>query len=196
MIKTINMLRDELNKYSNPDAKVKRLVAKGTLIPIRRGLYETDRSVPGYCLASSIYGPSYLSFEFALSYHDLIPEGVPNYTCATFEKKKQKRYATGFGMYIYRDVPSEAYPASVLLVIENGYSYQIATAEKAICDMLYKTSPLKNLKGLRDYLFSDLRIEPEDFYKLDRNDLQSLCALYKTQNHRLLESLLRKKKRL
>lgn len=55
-------------------------------------MYETDSNTPGYLLAGSIYGPSYLSFDFALAYYDLIPERVVNYTSATFGKKKKKNF--------------------------------------------------------------------------------------------------------
>lgn len=189
MIKTTEMLRNELNEYRNPNAKIKRMVEAGSLIPIIRGLYETDSSIPGHCLAASIYGPSYLSFEFALGHYDLIPETVYHFTCATFGKKKIKRYTTPFGVFSYRDIPGSAYPMEVSIHVENGYAYQMATAEKAICDMLYKIAPLKNIKGLKSYLFEDLRIEREAFDKLDMHKLQSLCGLYKTQNHKLLRSL-------
>lgn len=195
MIKTIDILKEELREYSNPVAKVKRMIDDGTLVPIIRGLYETDTSVPGYLLAAAIYGPSYLSFEFALSFYALIPEAVYNFTCATFEKKKTKQYTTHFGVFTYRDVPSIAYPADIMLKEQNGYAYFIASPEKAICDMLYKTSPLKNLTGLKEYLFNDLRISTEDFMKLDLSKLYELCALYKTQNHRLLERFIRKELR-
>jgi len=193
MIKTIRMLRDELKEYSNPDSKVRRLVNDGVLIPITKGLYETDRSVPGYYLAGSIYGPSYLSFEFALAYHGLIPEAVYNFTCATFEKRRRKEFDTSFGHYIYRDVPSKAYPAEVLLIIENGYSYQIATAEKAICDTLYKAAPLSNTKEIINYLFDDMRIDEKSFNQLDMKKILELSSLYRTKNHRLLESVVRKR---
>ncbi len=80
---------DELKKYVNPTAKIRLLLDSGKLVPIIRGLYETDASIPGYYLAPIIYGPSYLSFEFALAYYSLIPEVVYNFTSATFEKKRQ-----------------------------------------------------------------------------------------------------------
>ena len=104
MIKTSAMLVDELKNYANPISKIRHLVEKGELISVVRGLYETDRNVPGYYLAGSIYGPSYLSFEFALGYHSLIPEAVYQFTSATVEKKRQKQYATPYGMFTYRDV--------------------------------------------------------------------------------------------
>ncbi|MFI3228150.1 MAG: hypothetical protein R3Y09_12210 [Clostridia bacterium] len=194
MIKNTFMLRSELKKYANPDMKIKRMVTSGELIPIVKGIYETDKFTNGQYLSSIIYGPSYLSFEYALSYYSLIPEAVYNFTSATFEKKRTKQYATPFGVYAYRDVPSKAYPMEIVLKIENGYSYQIATPEKAICDMLYKTSPLKNLRGIRYFLFEDLRIDIDDFYSLNLEKMASISSLYSTSNHKLLRSLLKKGK--
>ena len=91
MIKTTGILVEEYKSYRNPKMKIGRLVKERKLIPIIRGLYETDDSVPGYLLANIIYGPSYLSFEFALSWYDLIPEAVFTITSASFSKKKNKR---------------------------------------------------------------------------------------------------------
>ena len=192
MIKNIFMLRSELSKYANPDMKVQNLVKQGELIPIIKGIYETDKSTQGHYLASVLYGPSYLSFEFALSYHSLIPEVVYNFTSATFEKKKVKQYNTPFGVYTYRDVPSGVYPVEVMLKIENGYSYQIATPEKAICDILYKISPVQNLNNLKYLLFEDLRISESDFYSLDLQKMSNISQLYKTKNHKLLCAFIRK----
>src|SRR5690554_965136 len=78
-----------------------RMVKDGEYIKIIRGLYETDPSTPGYLLAGSIYGPSYLSFEFALAYHGLIPEAVYTFTSATYDKKKKKKFETPFGTFTY-----------------------------------------------------------------------------------------------
>ena len=192
MIKTIAMLMAELKEYVNPTAKIRRLVDEGKLIPVVRGLYETDGSIPGYYLAPIIYGPSYLSFEFALAYYSLIPEAVYSFTSATFEKKKAKQYTTPYGTFTYRDVPSEAYPAGIVLHSENGYGFQIATPEKAICDELYKISPLKNCGELERLLFEDLRIDKEEFYHLKLSDLLEIAALYHTQNHKLLQVYLRR----
>lgn len=182
------MLLAELKEYVNPTAKIRRLVNEGKLIPVVRGLYETDGSIPGYYLAPIIYGPSYLSFEFALAYYSLIPEAVYNFTSATFEKKKLKQYATPFGTYTYRDVPSEAYPVGIVLHSENGYGFQIASPEKAICDELYKISPLRNRRELETLLFEDLRIDKEDFFRLNMADLLEIANCYHTQNHKLLQA--------
>ena len=97
MIKTTAMLHDELRRYANPAAKISRMMDSGQLTPLIKGLYETDASVPGHYLAGVLYGPSYLSFEFALAWHGLIPEAVYSYTSATCGKGRMKRYDTAFG---------------------------------------------------------------------------------------------------
>lgn len=192
MIKTTAILTDELKKYRNPIAKIRRLVRDGELIPIIKGLYETDRSIPGYYLAQVLCGPSYLSFEFALAYHSLIPEAVYSFTSATFEKKKAKRYNTAFGMFTYRDVPCEAYPVGVQWHVENGYGFQIASPEKALCDELYIISPLKNRRELKQLLFEELRIDPAVFSGLNKDNLLQIASCYHTQNHRLLQAYVRR----
>ena len=92
MILTSLMLTDQLNKYSDPAGKIMRMKKNGELIQLTKGIYETDKSTPGYCLASVIYGPSYLSFDYALSVYGLIPEAVYTFTSATFSKRKAKEY--------------------------------------------------------------------------------------------------------
>lgn len=192
MIKTTAMLKNELKEYVNPTAKIRRLVDEGKLFPVARGVYETDGNIPGYYLAPIIYGPSYLSFEFALAYHALIPEAVYNYTSATFEKKKEKQYNTYYGTFTYRDVPSEAYPVGIMLHAEKGYGFQIASPEKAICDQLYKLSPLKNRGDLERLLFEDLRIDKEEFFRLKMKDIYEIASRYHTKNHKLLQAYVKR----
>lgn len=193
MVKTTEMIKKDLKEYVNPTAKIRRLVDAGEVIPVVRGLYETDKDIPGYYLAPVIYGPSYLSFEFALAYHSLIPEAVYNFTSATFEKKKLKQYETPYGVYTYRDIPSEAYPIGVVPYSENGYGFKIASPEKAICDELYIIAPSKNRRELESILFEDLRIDKERFFQLNMTDLIEMATLYHTQNHKLLQSYIGRK---
>ena len=186
MLKTNDIIKNELSNYSNKDTKLTREVNKGNLIKIVNGLYETDPNTPAYLLASSIYGPSYISFEYALSYYGLIPERVNVVTCATLNKKKKKKYNTYFGTFTYRDIPSLAYPEQVILMNEGHYSYQIATKEKALCDKLYTLKPLKNYTNLENMLFNDLRIDKEEFSKLNAEAIENLSKLYHATNVSLL----------
>ena len=195
MIKTTSMLIQQYNTYANPAAKIARMVKSGDLIPIIKGLYETDRSIPGHYLAGIIYGPSYLSFEFALAWHGLIPEAVYTFTSATCGKKRKKQYTTPFGVFTYRDIPTPAFPYGTKLYEENGYGFVISSAEKAVCDYLYTCSPCANRKELRQLLFDNLRIDKEAFRSTDVYEMMKLAELYHTANHRLLISLIKEIKR-
>lgn len=196
MIITNSMAKFNLNNYANINNKISRDIKNGKLFKIVKGLYETDPNTPGYLLAGSIYGPSYISFEYALSLYGLIPERVSTITCATFDKKKKKQYNTDFGVFTYRDIPVEAYSEEIELKIEGDYSYQIAKPEKALCDKLYTLSPLKNYENLEKMLFNDLRIYETEFNKLDVNIIEKLSSLYHSTNILLLAKYMRKRKRI
>ena len=177
MIITSDIAKSNLVNFSNKDTKLSRDVKNGKLIKIVNGLYETDSNTSPYLLAGSIYGPSYISFEYALSFYGLIPEKIFN---------------TSFGTYTYRDVPQTAYPEEIILKEENGYSYQIASKEKAICDKLYTLKPIKNLDNLKKLLFDDLRIDKDIFESLDTEKIEKLSSLYHSTNVSLLAKYMRK----
>ena len=193
MIKTTKILLEELSNYANPYSKIKQLVKEQKLIPIIRGIYDTDKNVSGHYLSSVICGPSYLSFEFALSYYGLIPEAVYTFTSATFMKRKRKEYKTFFGYYTYQDIPKNVYPFGVNIINENGYTFFIATPEKALCDKLYSIPSLKNQIELKSLLFDDLRIDENEFIKLNIDDIEILAQKYKCRNVMLLAKFMRKK---
>lgn len=193
MIKTTGMLLDEYQHYSNPQAKIRRLVDKGELFPLTKGLYETDLNAPTYALAGVIYSPSYLSFDFALAYHGLIPEAVYLMTSATFEKRKKKSYENHFGRYTYRDVPSKVYPYGQLLLEEGDYLFWIATAEKALCDKLYTLPPVGSQSALEQLLFEDLRLDEVEFEALDYEGILKVGDLYGSTNVKLLMKYLRRR---
>ena len=193
MIITNAIFKENIQNYSNKDTKLAREVKAGKLFKIVNGLYETDPNTPGYLLAGSIYGPSYISFEYALSYYGLIPERVDTITCATINKKKKKKYDTDFGVFTYRDIPALAYPEEIVLKTENGYSYQLATPEKALCDKIYTLSPLSNYENMENMLFHDLRIDEDGFQKLDILKVEKLSNLYHSTNVKLLANYMRRK---
>lgn len=186
MVITNNIIKRNFGEYSNKDTKLSREVKDGKLFKIINGLYETDSNTSGYLLAGSIYGPSYISFEYALSFYGLIPERVTTVTCATFDKKKKKQYDTDFGIFTYRDVPVLVYPEEIILKEESNYSYQMATPEKALCDKLYTLAPLNNYSNLENMLFNDLRIDEEKFNELDASKIEKLSELYHSTNVDLL----------
>jgi len=69
MIITNKLAKFNLINYSNKNSKISRDIKEGKLFKIITGLYETNPNTPGYLLSGSIYGPSYISFEYALSFY-------------------------------------------------------------------------------------------------------------------------------
>lgn len=192
MIKTTAMILNEQMQYASPMHKLLRMVQKGEYIKIAKGLYETDRSTPGYLLAGSIYGPSYLSFEFALGHYGMIPETVYTFTSATFEKKKKKTFINPFGTFTYRDVPSRVYAMGLEIVEEGSYSYLIASREKAICDQLYKMKLVTNYEELQNLLLVDLRIDEQELKKINLENLGILAQRYRSTNVKIFNNLMRR----
>ncbi|MGD9909847.1 MAG: hypothetical protein AB7U79_04480 [Candidatus Izemoplasmatales bacterium] len=190
MIVTTLNLKEKYKDYTDINGKIKRDIDKGFLFPLVRGIYETSSSIDGFLLASYIYGPSYLSFEYALSYHNLIPERVVVYTNATFNKRKSKSYQNHFGLYTYRDVPNAAFPFAVNAHEENGYAYFIASPEKALCDLLYIRKPVTSIKELKMVLLEDLRINKDMFEQLNFDEILFLSDKYISNNMKYLRKFI------
>lgn len=196
MIITTQQLKERYVDYSNPLAKISRDVKQGKLFPLVKGIYETNPNVDGSMLAQFIYGPSYLSFDYVLYQQGLIPEAVYNtFTCATYNKRKIKTYTNRFGTFIYRDVPKSVFCLGVLALCDKEYSYQVATAEKALCDKLYAISPVKTINDLKRLMFEDLRIDEDRFSELNKQDILELAPLYRSTNLNLLAKLVKREKR-
>lgn len=187
MILTTLNLKEKYKNYTDVNGKIKRDIDKGILFPLVRGIYEINSQADGYLLASYIYGPSYLSFEYALSFHHIIPERVVVYTNATFNKRKSKSYQNHFGLFTYRDVSKEAFPFMVKAYEEDVYAYFIASPEKALCDLLYIKKPVLSIKELKMLLFIDLRINKDAFDQFNFQDILFLSSKYISNNIKYLK---------
>lgn len=192
MIKTYEMLKEELPNYKNPKTKIQRMVKNKQIFPITKGLYETNEHVNPFYLANPIYSPSYISFETALAYYDLIPERVYMIKNATFKKRKKKRFETKFGIYTYQDVPPKAFPYGKEMIEVDGYMYLIAKKEKALLDLLYDTKPIKTMKEMREYLFENMRINELILDTFDKQLCSDLKNLYHSRNVDLFVNMLLK----
>ena len=190
MIRTASEILSTLGqRYKQPQMKLRLMTQHGEIFKVIRGLYETDGNTSGEVLAGAIYGPSYLSFEYALSRHGLIPERVSLFTSASFNKNKTKFYKTPFGDFSYSAIPADVFSHGVSIENADGRPYSIATCEKALCDKLYKESPITSKHGMEQFLFENLRIDQEDFRNLDFNFIQSIAPLYKKKNLYILSKM-------
>lgn len=140
-------VKDWLGTVSDKRGKIARMINSGILIQLRRGLYATKRELHPYFLASSIYGPSYISFDTALSYHGLIPEAVYEITSATV--KRSREYENAFGRYRYRNIPARVYPIGVARITDGDIPFLIATPTKAICDRIALEPRMRSMSDVK-----------------------------------------------
>lgn len=162
---------------------MKRAIAQGDLVHIRRGLYclsEKYRRSPLnlFALAQKIYGPSYISLESALSHHGWIPESVHAVTSVT--SKRSVEFQNPLGLFIYQRVVSHPLLTGVERIEGESGSYLIARPWKAIADYVYLHK--LDWKGFEP-LKESLRIEEEHLLKIDDKELEEIVASYK--NHRV-----------
>ena len=195
MIITASMLKQRYNRYANPVDKMKRDADRGILIRINRGLYETNPNVSPCLLAAAILSPSYLSFDYALSYYGLIPERVMSITSASLGLRKNKTFENKFGRYEYSDIPAAAFSEGLTYLEDGDYAVKIATKEKAICDSLCKWRVVHSLGELRELLFEDKRIDENEFASCDFDLMARLAKRYKKNNLDLLAKFIRKEYR-
>ena len=190
MLEFGEMLIDQFGGYSNPAMKLSREVASGKIHRLRKGLYETSNLRSIFGPAQVIYGPSYISFETALCYYGIIPEFTFHVTSATFKKHKDKEFRTEFCTYYSSDVPADVFPFETEMRFMDGYTYRIATREKAVCDKLYKMPPVADVDELGEMMFDDLRFYEDDISELSYNVVTDLSERYGSKNIRLLSDYL------
>lgn len=107
----------------------------GLFVRLKNGLYALSDPFPlEEEIANRLYQPSYLSFEYVLARHSVIPEAVYSLTSAT--TKPSRRFEVEGKSYEYftikRGVYTGYYPQKI-----NGRLVLMATPEKALIDTLY-----------------------------------------------------------
>jgi hypothetical protein len=190
MIKNIDLLLYEYRDYSDVFKKISSEIRKNNLIKLKRGLYETNKDADPFTIANVLLSPSYISFETALSYYGMIPERVYTIKSASFKKNKKKEYKNHFGLFLYQDINSNAYPYDINEIEIDGVRIMIASREKALLDLLSVISPRNSKKELLELLFDDLRIDEVIFYELDKNRMIELCDLYSSKTLNIFKKYL------
>lgn len=164
---------------------ISKLLKRNHIIRIKKGLYiwgENLRETPysKQVLSNLIYGPSYISLEYALSFYGLIPERVHIVTAVT--PQRNKLFKTPLGTFEYRYLNLEAYPWGITWKkIEGTGSFLIARPEKALLD--YLATRVKKWEGqdtIKGFLYEDLRIDQQEFKKINLSKVKELGSYYKS----------------
>jgi len=166
-------------------ALIKRAIAQGDIIHIRRGLYclapeYRKKPINIFSIAQQVYGPSYISLESALSYHGWIPEAV--YACTSVSLKNSKEFETPLGLFSYRRVPQKILYADVeRMTDEYGNAFLMASPIKALADYVYVHK--LDWGGVAPVIQS-LRVEPEETETIDAESVESLVDNYQSRRVR------------
>lgn len=192
-----NFIKSALSEYKNPRVKINDLLKKSEIIRVKKGLYVFGPKLAREpyskeTLANLIYGPSYISLEYALSFYGLIPERVETLTSIT--NKRKKLFKTPVGIFSYRYINPSIYSYGITLhVVDKYHSILIATKEKAISDMLYFCKRMSDEVQIKKYLFEDLRLDREETISFNLRNVKKLAELY-GHNVDLFYDLLKREK--
>ncbi len=143
-------MRDVLGGLADQRGKIARMLESGELISLRRGLYAGRRDLDPRCLAGSIYGPSYVSFETALAWHGMIPEGVTGILSAT--PKRAASFENDFGSFRYLTVPKAVYPIGVMRITDSDLPFLIASQTKALIDRIAREPGFRSMADVARWL--------------------------------------------
>jgi len=105
------------------------------LVRLKNGVYVLAANIPSeFLIANKLYQPSYVSFEYVLSFYHLIPETVYTITSAT--TKPTREFEALGKAYKYYRIKREAFLGYEPKKIQDMTVF-IAEPEKALVDYLY-----------------------------------------------------------
>ena len=190
------ILRQALSHYASPDDKIGDMVYRGELLRVRKGLYAI---APEYrqsplsleILANILYGPSYISLEYTLSWYGMIPERVTEMTSVCIGRSRV--FPTDVGVFSYCSINKTAYTEGYsLTTIPDGRSFLMATREKALVDIIEnrRNIPIRSKKEMGIRLLRDLRMDESTVLELNVEQVRHYASLYSSVKTKLLVDFL------
>ena len=183
-------LMAHLHDFKAPHRKITTLLQSGAVIRVKKGLYvfgEEYRRAPIHrgLIANLLFGPSYVSGEYALSYYGFIPERVSVVTSMT--TKRKKRFDTPIGVFTYDYIQPQRFAIGVNWeTLDDQNHFLIACPEKALADTIEKYRDLKTKGEMRQHLLDNMRIDVEELHSLDLGALKQITDCYQIPVIRLL----------
>lgn len=160
----------DLSPYK-AEYSLNRLVKEGLLTRLKRGVYILKINPPSEEeIANVLYKPSYISFEYALAYYNIIPEMIYQITSAT--TKPTRLFDVGHNAFVYYTIKPEAYTGYTMAQREERRFY-IAEPEKALVDYLYIIS-----LGQRSLLGGRLINDRMELKSLNKDKILTFAKLY------------------
>lgn len=127
-----------------------RLLQNKVLLKLERGKYALGKAkINDFSLASFLYPPSYVSFETALNFYNILSQFPYEITSATLKKPIQKTILDKSFSYIHIQ-------KGLFWGYEKRNNFLVATPEKALLDQLYLSSKGWRSLSLDEYDFSSI----------------------------------------
>lgn len=175
--------------YKKPREVILKMIKNGELVRLKNGLYLIDERIkqrntviiPFEQIANFLYGPSYVSMEWALSFYGMIPERVHTVTSMTLGRNKE--YHTPVGDFSYLKLPSRCYSVGVTQKQSSDFvgGFLIASPEKALADMVFRTCKNFDRDQLKVELIESKRIDRDCFRDLNKELLEEIANCYNTK---------------
>ena len=139
---------------------INRMLKKGLLVSIKRGLYYVKDEVPsGFSIANNIYAPSYISLDTALVYYGIVNQSP--FTITSISTKEAKVFLFNNKEYKYSKIK-----ASLFYTDNKNTEFNIASKEKTIIDSIYFAS----LRG------NDLNYDEWDLSEININKVKQIAS--------------------
>ena len=169
---TTSIIESLYPELKSANKKVTWLEKQGFIIRLKRGLYVVNpeysrKTLSSELIANHLYAPSYISMSTALRYYGLVPEAV--YVHQSMTVKHSRSFQTPIGGYDYKYRSREAFSIGVRSIHKGDYAFLMASPEKALCDLIANSSKvnLRYMKDVETYLEQDIRMDMEEFYRMD-----------------------------
>jgi len=170
------------SQYRSPEKLLEKLVKNNELLRLKRGLYVLPDQYEPLAAAGSIGRPSYVSFETALAFYELIPERV--FHVYSVIDGRPFEHAVSDVRYVYRSQNRELFAKGMTSIKLRNRSVLFATKEKALFDTLayksLKTDEL-SLDDIFKFVEQDLRIERDSLMKFSLDTMDMIAGLYRNR---------------
>ena len=176
--------------YKKPREAILRMVKNEELIRLKNGFYLITEKIthgsatviPFEQVANLLYGPSYVSMEWALSFYGMIPERVHTVTSMTLGRNKE--FHTTVGDFSYFALSARRYSTGVTQKKSADFvgGFLIASPEKALADMVFKTCKNFDKEQLKLELLESKRIERHCFRDLNKELLEEIAKAYNAKH--------------
>ncbi len=197
--------RELIEKWSGTagaiTARIHRAIKQHTLIQLKKGLYiqtesyfkEPDKVQLTEYLASQICSPSYMSLEYVLKMHGILPHQKGKNPITSVTTKSTRSFTNPLGEFSYQSLSSSWYEHCANIGIGKmeyeGHVYYKATKARALFDYLYLHHGLnrRNQKQLKNQIINGLNIEWGNFSDADLEEFDQ--CVWRSNSKKMVDVL-------